>query len=494
MEHDTPTRPPTTAVREPSPSTRWYTNRRRLVLAILAVAALVAAMFFLGPEGLIPYGLLLAFSTDSGDGAPWRSARPTPRNLALAAAMAAAFAWFWLGYPDRDTSTPDLDTSTLVMIAGALIALPLALQESAADTARNRTTAVTKRSLVLALLALVVFAYLYQDHGLWLYGLAAVCVILPLALAASRAWAAHRGRIELGLLRHPLRRRMRPHLIQGLNIWLCCALLGGVIAAGGMHHARTSHSLNAAQFDAVFWIFSAGLVLLAVLALVPRRRVQLATNVAVALLSGFLALQLIQSSVPPTEAVALDSPLVGEWYVYNGGRSVLLTGHILGEKNAVDFAQFGTNGRTHTGGTDAPLTDYAGFGSPLLAPANGRIVAVIDHYADEPVGTIGPRSNVLVLDIGGDRYVVMAHLKQDSVTVQVGDSVVSGQPLAAVGNNGNSSGPHLHLQVQDSPADIDAERTYPMVFKNADITRGGPWPWRVDGEFHLGDLVRKTGP
>src|SRR5688500_12657288 len=98
MDHDTPTRPPTAAIQERHPSTRWHRNRRRLVLAILAVAAFVAAMFFLGPEGLIPYGLLLAFSIDSDDEAPWRSVRPTPRNLALAAVMAAACAWFWLGY------------------------------------------------------------------------------------------------------------------------------------------------------------------------------------------------------------------------------------------------------------------------------------------------------------------------------------------------------------------------------------------------------------
>lgn len=463
---------------------REHRDRRRVVLAILALIALIAAVFFLGPIGLIPYGLLLAFSTEPDDGATWRSVGTTPRNFGLAAVMMVAFGWFWLGYSD-------LGESTLVIIAGSLIAMPLALRESEDPASRVRTVTVTKRTLVLALWALVAFAYLYKDSG-WLYGLAAACVLLPLALASSRAWAARRGRIELGLLRHPFRRQVRPHLVQGFNIWLCCALLGGVLAAGGMHHARTSLWLNAAQFDAALWVFAAGLVLLAVLALVPRRRVQVATNVAVALFSGFLALQLVQSSVPPTEAVVLDSPLVGEWYVYNGGRSVLLNGH-LGEKNAVDFAQFGTNGRTHTGGTDAPLTDYAGFGAPLLAPADGRIVAVIDHYADEPAGTIGPRSNALVLDIGGDRYVAMAHLKQDSVTVQVGDSVVSGHLLAAVGNNGNSTGPHLHLQVQDSPADMNAERTYPMLFRNVDITRGGPWPWRVDGELRLGDHVRTLG-
>ena len=178
-----------------------------------------------------------------------------------------------------------------------------------------------------------------------------MCVVLPLSLAASRAWGARRGRIELGLLRHPLRRELRAHLLQGLNIWLCCVLLGGVLAAGGTHFARIGFSLNAAQFDVVIAAFAAGLVLLAALALVPRRRVYVATNVVVALLSGFLAVQLVQVSVPATDAVVLDSPLAGEWFVLNGGRSVLLNGHSPNESNAVDFLRLGANGRTHTGGS-----------------------------------------------------------------------------------------------------------------------------------------------
>ena len=73
--------------------------------------------------------------------------------------------------------------------------------------------------------------------------------------------------------------------------------------------------MNAAQFNVMITIFAAGLVLLAALAVVPRRRVYVATNLAVALLSGFLALQLLRISVPPTDPVVLDSPLTGEWFV-----------------------------------------------------------------------------------------------------------------------------------------------------------------------------------
>ena len=56
-----------------------------------------------------------------------------------------------------------------------------------------------------------------------------------------------------------------------------------------------------------------------------------------------------------------------------------------------------------------------------------------------------------MIDIGGGRYLVLGHLKQGSVTVQVGEIVRRGQPLAAVGNSGHTNEPHLHLQVQDSP-------------------------------------------
>src|SRR4029079_19787317 len=78
---------------------------------------------------------------------------------------------------------------------------------------------------------------------------------------------------------------------------------------------------------------------------------------------------------------------------------------------------------------------------------------------------------------------------QASVTVQVGDRVRRGQPLAAVGNNGHSSEPHLHLQVQDSAAGVDAESTYPMVFRTPHITGGGAWPWGDSRELRTGDLV-----
>ncbi len=179
----------------------------------------------------------------------------------------------------------------------------------------------------------------------------------PVVLVVSRSWGARRGRMELGLLRHPLRREGRLHWVQVINIWLCCALLAGMVAVGGAHFARIGFSLNVAQFRFVTAAFAGGLVLLALVALVPRRRVYVATNVVVALLSGFLAVQLMHMSGPSTGAIELDSPLTGEWFVQNGGRSTFINGHAAGETQGVDFQQMGANGRTHVGGSGAPLAD-----------------------------------------------------------------------------------------------------------------------------------------
>ncbi len=469
----------------PSPSRSWL--RRRVVLVGLAVAVFVAALLGLGPDALVAFGLLLAFSADIDEEESGRAVVVTRRNIGLAAVTVAIFAWFCV----ERLSVTDLG---LLLVGAALIAMPLALQDGVVAPERRRAVWVTRRNLVLAVSGAVIFENLYFAYGENFNMLVATCVVLPLVLAVSRLWRGRRGELELGLLRHPLRREMRVHLVQLANIWVYGALLAGVVAAGGTHFARTWFSLDDGQMGLVLTAFWLGLLLLTALALVPRRRVYLATNVLVATFSAFLAVQLVHVSVPATEPVALGPPLAGEWLVLNGGHSSLLNGHSPNESNALDFVRLGANGKTHTGGVYAELSDYAGFGWPVLAPAAGQIVHVTDDFPDNPPGTNGDHANHLVIDIGDGRYVSMAHLQQGSVTVAVGDVVHRGQVVGAVGNNGHSNEPHLHLQVQDSPAAADAPGTDPFVFDSASIDRGGLWPWGDSQEPRTGDLVRWPTP
>lgn len=83
----------------------------------------------------------------------------------------------------------------------------------------------------------------------------------------------------------------------------------------------------------------------------------------------------------------------------------------------------------------------AADGTPMYAMAPGVVTAA------------GPASgfgNWIVIDhtIDGQPYsTVYGHMWDDGVDVQVGDTVAAGQHIGEVGNNGQSTGAHLHLEV-----------------------------------------------
>src|SRR5829696_9816552 len=155
----------------------------------------------------------------------------------------------------------------------------------------SRSIALGKVNLLLALLGLLVLAGAYWVGVLPAFlpeAFALLVLTLSLLTVASRAWHARRGELEYGLLRHPLRRELRPHLLQCLNYWLFLALFGAALLAG-------TFTLVPAQVGSLFSLplpervpyqplviaLGVGALVMAALALVPRRRVLVATNVLV---------------------------------------------------------------------------------------------------------------------------------------------------------------------------------------------------------------------
>lgn len=59
----------------------------------------------------------------------------------------------------------------------------------------------------------------------------------------------------------------------------------------------------------------------------------------------------------------------------------------------------------------------------------------------------------------------MAHLQRGSVAVQVGDWVEPGDLLGLCGNSGNSSEPHLHNHLQNTP-DFPGGEGLPALFRS----------------------------
>lgn len=67
--------------------------------------------------------------------------------------------------------------------------------------------------------------------------------------------------------------------------------------------------------------------------------------------------------------------------------------------------------------------------------------------------------NYVVIDHGGGYQTTYAHCQ--SLTVAVGQQVVQGETIAYVGTTGNSTGPHLHFEVQKDGESLDPVQLFP---------------------------------
>lgn len=74
-----------------------------------------------------------------------------------------------------------------------------------------------------------------------------------------------------------------------------------------------------------------------------------------------------------------------------------------------------------------------------------------------------------------------------------------GEMVGRCGNSGNTSGPHLHMQVQDSPKSVnehqadavqDGLQTFPFRFTNVTHIRGGTEYAEQQDQLRRNDVVR----
>jgi murein DD-endopeptidase MepM/ murein hydrolase activator NlpD len=116
------------------------------------------------------------------------------------------------------------------------------------------------------------------------------------------------------------------------------------------------------------------------------------------------------------------------------------------------------------------LSSYAYYGVNVYCAGPGKVVEVVRDLPDEIPGATPSditvqtaAGNHVIVQRAGKRYAMYAHLVPNSVTVQLGDSVETGQVLGKLGNSGSSSVPHLHFQVMDAPSPLNAHGL-PFVF------------------------------
>ncbi len=147
-----------------------------------------------------------------------------------------------------------------------------------------------------------------------------------------------------------------------------------------------------------------------------------------------------------------------------------IDGHIYSaERFAIDWIKVGPNGDSRHDGS-ARNDNWWGWGEPVLAVADGEITEVVDGIPDNvprvlpPVTLDNIAGNHVILKIAPNRYVAYAHLQNGNIKVHVHDRVHAGDALALLGNSGNTTGAHLHMQVTDRGSVLEAEGV-PFVFE-----------------------------
>jgi hypothetical protein len=134
----------------------------------------------------------------------------------------------------------------------------------------------------------------------------------------------------------------------------------------------------------------------------------------------------------------------------------------IAQRYAVDWEQMDDANRIYVGPQADPKS-YTIYGHEALAVADARVASVVDGNPEQTPGTFPEAitlaqadGNSVVLDLGGGRFALYAHLQPGSIRVHPGDRVTRGQVLGLVGNTGNSLAPHLHFHVMDGASPLDS--------------------------------------
>ncbi len=182
--------------------------------------------------------------------------------------------------------------------------------------------------------------------------------------------------------------------------------------------------------------------------------------------------------------IAVHSP---DWprghrrFFYRGKGKDILPGRF-----AIDFIKVSADGAINCGDVDKPA-NAIGYGNPVLAVAEGRIVAVRRGVSESTTISGNGRhdlataaGNYVVLALGRGRYATYQHLRPGSIRVRNGETVRLGAIIGELGFTGDSTGPHLHLDVSNSIEPMTGEG---LPFKFSSFTLLGSWRLALDAPF-----------
>jgi murein DD-endopeptidase MepM/ murein hydrolase activator NlpD len=144
-------------------------------------------------------------------------------------------------------------------------------------------------------------------------------------------------------------------------------------------------------------------------------------------------------------------PISGKWVVTQGCNGDIT--HKLDWAYAWDFEIHDSTMKRYSS-LEHQLSDYYSYGKPVLCSAAGYVVRVLDGVIDNEIGEVNTKENwgnYVCISHGFGLFSFYAHLKNNSITLKIGDYVKQSEKIGLVGNSGRSPFPHLHFQVQSGP-------------------------------------------
>ena len=215
------------------------------------------------------------------------------------------------------------------------------------------------------------------------------------------------------------------------------------------------------------------------------------------------------------ENISILPPLKGEW------KFLRPPGH---HPFAFDFVQVGSEQKSSHSSSN--LLFFVGriasdkffcWNQPIFSPIAGEIVRVGNGWKDheytniwktialwynatykfkpkEENGRLDIRPNAgnYIMIQAKEGYVVfLAHLRNQSILVEEGDHVNQGQEIARLGSSGNSTMPHLHINLFDQMYDPHSAKLLPFVFRDYEsLGLDGRWLKNKLSIPQVGTVVR----
>jgi urea transporter len=160
----------------------------------------------------------------------------------------------------------------------------------------------------------------------------------------------------------------------------------------------------------------------------------------------------------------LHLPFWGEWTVSQGYDGKYT--HMGEWGKAVDFVIVDERMSTHDL-VSRQCDNYYCYKKPIIAPADGLVVDIVDNINDNDPGKVNTNQNwgnTIIIKHLNDLFTQISHLHAGSFKVKIGDYIKQGDIIAASGNSGRSPEPHLHFQVQTTPLKGAKTLEYPFSY------------------------------